>query len=91
LLELLKRDGDPLLRNLAPVPVDGKKVRLIQAADYFAWEVRHQALNNPDPHPSEAYKTLRRLLRFPNAKAKIGTYDFDALDEMCSAMKLPLR
>jgi uncharacterized protein DUF3800 len=91
LIGLLKRDGDPLLRRLAPVPADSKQLRPIQAADYFAWEVRHQALSNPDPHPSEAYRTLRRLLRFPSAKAKIGSFDFARLDEMCAAANIPLR
>ena len=91
LIELLKMDGDPYLRRLAPVPADSNKVRPVQAADYFAWEIRHQALINPDPDPSEAERTLRRLLRFPDAKAKIGGYDFDRLDEMCAAMHVPRR
>lgn len=91
LIDLLKLDGDEKLRKLAPVPAVSEKVHPIQAADYFAWEVRHQALKNPDPHPSEAYRTLSRLLRFPNAQAKIGGYDFDRLEEMCIGMHIPLR
>jgi Protein of unknown function (DUF3800) len=48
LIGLLKRDGDPVLRKLVPVPANSEEVRPIQAADYFAWEVRRQAMNNPD-------------------------------------------
>jgi hypothetical protein len=91
LIELLKRDGDPLLKRLSPIPADSEEIRPIQAADYFAWEVRRRALENPDPHPIEARRTLNRLLRFPDAKAKIGAFDFVRLDEMCAAAGFPLR
>jgi len=88
---LLKRDIDPNLRTLALVPADSFKVSPLQAADYFAWEIRHQALKNPDPHPTEAYRTLYRLLRFPNAQADIGQYNFDRLEELCINAQVPLR
>jgi Protein of unknown function (DUF3800) len=89
LIELLKLDPDPALRALAPVPANSDEVRPIQAADYLAWEVRHQFIRNLNPQPEEAYRTLYRLLRFP--AAKVGIYDFVRLDEMCTEAKMPLR
>lgn len=89
--QLLTRDADPRLRALALVPADSAKVSPIQAADYFAWEVRHQHLKNTDPHPSEAYHTLRRLLRFPHAHAVTGGYDFARLEELAVKMRIPRR
>jgi hypothetical protein len=91
LIKLLKRDGDPHLRRLAPVLADSEEVRPIQAADYFAWEIRRQTLDNPDPRPSDAYRTLRRLLRFPNAQAKIGSYDFARLEDIYVKARIPGR
>jgi hypothetical protein len=88
---LLKRDSDPNLQKIALIPADSEKVAPIQAADYFAWEIRHQFLKNPDPHPSEAYRTLFRLLRVPNAQASIGNYDYDRLEELCIKAQVPLR
>jgi len=88
---LLSRDIDPNMRNIALIPADSEKVAPIQAADYFAWEVRHQVLKNPDPHPAEAYRTLYRLLRFPNAQADIGQYNYDRLEELCAKASVPLR
>jgi hypothetical protein len=88
---LLKRDIDPALRDLSLVPADSEKVAPIQAADYFAWEVRHQYLKNPDPPLHEAVPTLFRLLRFPAAKADIGGYNYERLEELCIKAQVPLR
>jgi hypothetical protein len=74
-----------------PTPANSEEVWPIQAADYFAWEVRRQAIDNPDPNPSEARRTLYRLLRFPDPKAKIGAFDFVRLDAMCAAAGFSLR
>lgn len=90
LLELLKRDADPLLRVLRPVPADSAKVWPIQSADYFAWEVRHQTLKDPNPVPADAYPTLARLLRIPE-RARAGIYDFARLEDLCIAAKVSLR
>lgn len=90
LIELLKRDVDPLLRELTPAPANSKKVRPIQAADYFAWEVRRQIVKDPNPHPRDAYATLLGLLRIP-AKASTGIYDLDALRKLCKAAHIPRR
>jgi hypothetical protein len=90
LIELLKRDIDPVLRTVSPVPACSEKVRPIQAADYFAWEVRHQSLRDTNPLPEDAYPTLARLLRIPG-RARAGIYDFARLEDMCIAAKVPLR
>lgn len=91
LIELLKRDVDPLLKGLVPTPADSKKVRPIQAADYFAWEIRHQVVKDRNPHPSAAYRSLARLLHVPMARADVGIWDRNALDRLVAKAKIPHR
>jgi hypothetical protein len=90
LTELLRRDADPLLRELVPLPANSEKVRPVQAADYLAWEVRHQSLKDSNPLPADAYPTLARLLRIPE-RARAGVYDFARLEDLAINAKVPLR
>lgn len=90
LIELLKRDKDPLLRTLTPAPVNSERIRPVQAADYLAWEVRHQTLKDANPLPADAYPTLARLLRIPE-RGRAGIYDFARLEDLCIKAHVPLR
>ena len=92
LIELLKRDIDPVLRTVVPRSVDSAEVRPVQAADYLAWEIRHQTLKDINPLPTEAYPTLARLLRIPErSRARAGIYDFARLEDLAIKASVPLR
>ena len=99
LTNLLNIDTSQQVRDVTVNPEDSEQIAALQAADYLAWEIRNQYLNNPDPQNwNELTPQLERFIKgriwaLSSEKKipKFGIYRAADLEKLCTNAKIPLK